>query len=209
MYRKWFGTYLATAALSFMFGACGGDRPQSTEDECVNCPPGAGAAIWCYGLGGIKTGMCGATADLAAFQCIEGGGNWVLADICIEEVGSETWGNDEPWDPGRDVAIDPSSGDFIIDRLALDELKRNSSLLFSDSSTLEELEDGYFMLTASGPLSEALGWELGDVLLNANGYELENTAAFADAYPYLTESQRFELRIDRDGREVVLRYRVK
>lgn len=153
--------------------------------------------------------MCGASADLAAFNCIEAGGNWMLADVCFEDVGTETWGNDEPWDPGRDVTIDQASGDFIIDQLALDELERNPSLLFSDSSTLVELDDGYFMLTTSGPLSEALGWKIGDVLLDVNGYELENTEAFADAYPYLSESQKFELTIERDGRTVVLRYRVQ
>ena len=58
-------------------------------------------------------------------------------------------------------------------------------------------------------LSEALGWEEGDVLLDINGYELPSTAAFADAYPELTDSQKFELTLVRDGREVVLRYRVK
>ena len=204
MSRSWIFTSLAGLTLGLLFSAChfGGDDPNT----CVDC--GSGEAVWCHY--GLKTeGMCGPNQDLAAFQCIEGGGTWSPATVCPWTPDSETGGNQEPWDPGRDVTLDQEAGEYVIDRLAFEELKLNPAPLLEDETGLRELRDGAFTLSSTGALADALGWRKGDVLLEVNGHPLQGFESFTPLYNEVSDASAFTLWLERDGRAVVLRYRIE
>lgn len=118
-------------------------------------------------------------------------------------------GNNQPWQPGLDVTFDTRAGEYLIDRVAFEELKLDPTPLLADETALRELPSGDFVLAAPGELSKAMGWKIGDVFLSVNGYELAGFESFVLIYEDESEASEFELHLARDGHEVALRYRVE
>lgn len=209
MFRKIVPMYLAAATISFAFAACGGDGDDSPAD-CIVCDGYSGGAVVCYYglLNSVE--MCAADQNLAAIQCIEAGGTYVPKPLCAldqGETGSDP-GND-PWNPGAKVTIDRETGEYVIDQVAFEELENDPSLLLQDSSRLRELDSGHFQVAATGELTDALGWQTGDVLLSVDGYGLQGFGELSVAYTELAENTEFELTVRRGRDAVVLRYRVE
>lgn len=207
MLRKYVPVFFASAILSFAFAACGGN--EDLVEPCADCPSGGGA-VECHSGWGSSQTICAPDQTLAAIQCVEGGGSWTPIALCPLEPG-ET-GNDpgnDAWRPGRDITFDPDTNEFVIDQLAFEELKLDPAPLFGDSSQLRELESGYFEVAVAGELSDALGWQVGDVLVSVDDYDLSGLAAFAAAFTDLADNTSFELAVQRERGEVLLRYRIE
>lgn len=182
MFRTHIPVFTLSAAISF-FAACGGD---SDGGECAVCGEFGGGAVKCYpGLGPPQT-ICAADQDLAAVQCLEGGGSYSPLPVCAPD-GGETGGDagSAPWSPSRDITLDPGSGQYVIDQIAFEELKLDPGPLFLDTSELREIESGFFQVANAGELSDALGWQAGDVLLAVSGHGLQGMAEFAAAFTAL------------------------
>jgi hypothetical protein len=208
MLRTYASTFLliffAGVSAPMLFAAC---SSEDGEDECVVCEYGGGA-VKCFT--GTTQVICAPDETLAAITCSEYGGTWTPATICPVDPG-ETGGDDPgaaPFEPSRDVTFDRSVGDYVIDRIAFEELKLDPAPLFGDSTKLREHELGH-EIAAAGELSKALGWQVGDVLLDLDGHPLRSLEEFSVAYTALAEDSVFELTIRRGRGDVVLRYRVE
>lgn len=173
----------------------------------MECPQGGGA-VRCY-TGWTSQVVCAPDQTLAAIQCSEYGGTWAPLTICGFEPGESDDGpGAEPFEPSRDVTFDRDASEYVIDRIAFEELKLDPAPVFGDATELRPHELGH-ELAAAGELSDALGWQVGDVLLDLDGYPLHNLAEFSVAYTALAENSSFELTLRRGRGDIVLRYRVE
>jgi hypothetical protein len=209
---KRYMSLLAAGTLSFCFAACSGSGlgDEGTQD-CIPCSSGEGGAVKCHLGGGYYQNVCGLDQTLAAITCSEAGGLWEAQDVCPEEQPSETGGDPgtEPWDPGGNVNFDRQTGEYVIDRQAFEQLKRDPTPLLEDSSHLRELESGYYQVAKTGELTSALGWSTGDVLLELDGHPLQGLDALASVYAELADNTRFELKIQRGRTKILFHYRVQ
>lgn len=156
--------------------------------------------------------ICAVDQTTAAAHCIAAGGSWAAATVC-PEAPAETSGNDgnpaQPWNPDRGVTFDATAGEYLIDRDLFESLKADPAPLAQDSTGLRELDDGHYQVTYTGELSDALGWEPGDVILSVDGHDLRGLDGFVSAYAALADNSVFVLEIQRDRSTVGLRYRVE
>lgn len=207
MFRKYFPVFLVGAVAAFSFAACGKNK---VDEECADCGSYGGGAVKCMvGLGAPQV-FCASDQDLAAIQCTEGGGTWVPFPLCPVEIDeTESDSGNAPWQPGRDITFDSATGEYVVAQFTFEELKLDPAPLLGDSSQLRELDSGYYGVAVTGELSDALGWQAGDVLLAVDGHDLGGLAEFAAAYTALADNLKFELTIQRGRDEVVLRYRVE
>lgn len=208
MQRAWISiTLAAVAACTFAFGACGGE----INAECVECGGLAGGAVRCYLPNGGTEDFCAPDDTLAAAMCLELEGTYVVYPLCIEEDTSETeeGGNNQPWEPGRYIQFDPGSTEYIVDFYAYEELKQEPARLFADKSLVSLDEAGRYQVLAEGELSEALGWELGDVLLSVNDFPLTGLEGLSAAYTELEDELQLTLVVERRGAKLELHYRVE
>lgn len=197
--------FLVGASAPLVFAACGTADPP----PCVDCGPNGGGAVECF-TGFTSQIICAPDQDLAAIQCSEYGGTWSPVTVCDVDPG-ESGGDDpgaDPFAPSRDVTFDRSAGEYVINRIAFEELKLDPAPLFGDATKLREHELGQ-EVAAAGELSNALGWRVGDVLLDLDGHPLRNLAEFSAAYTTLAESSHFELTVRRGRSDIVLKYRVE
>jgi hypothetical protein len=200
-------TLLIAGALSFGFVACHGSGGDDDESQaCIMCEVGG---VRCY-YSGTYYDICAPDLTLAAITCSEGNGVWEALPLCSlapSETGDGS--GSEPWDPSGNVTFDRVAGEYVIDQQAFEELKRDPTPLLDDSSKLRQLESGYYEVAETGELTQALGWSKGDVLLAVDGHPLRGLDALASLYPELADNTAFELTIQRERAEVVLRYRVE
>lgn len=158
--------------------------------------------------------ICAPDETLAAAQCLEAGGTYIIYPVCedsseTEEGGEEEWGGNEEWEPGRFVAFDPEGNQYTLDFYALEALKQDPSPLLSDPTSLRQDGSERFVVAAEGPLSRALGWEIGDVLLSINGHRLTGLEGASVAYTELEDELDFTLLVERGASKLELRYRVE
>lgn len=211
MFKKLAVVCAFATSLSFYAGCHFGADPGCTDQ----CSAGE-VAIYCS-IGLQTTVMCGVDQTTAALSCDAAGGAWSPATVCSAGgeddggTGDETDGSShlEPWNPGRNVTLDTETGELVIDAIFLEDVKADPSPLAWDSTVLRPVESGHYEVAVIGELADALGWELGDVLLSVDGYEIDGLSAFVTAYSDLADNSGFKLRVIRSGREVVLRYRVE
>jgi hypothetical protein len=197
--------FLLGASAPLLLAACGDKDPP----PCVECGAYGGGAVRCF-TGFTSQIICAPDQSLAAITCSEYGGTWSPATLCpVEpaETGSDGPGA-APFEPSRDVTFDHASGEYVINRIAFEELKLDPAPLFGDATKLREHELGH-EVAAAGELSRALGWQVGDVLLDLDGHPLRNLAEFSVAYTALAEVSNFELTIRRGDSNIVVKYRVE
>jgi hypothetical protein len=201
---------MAGALLSFCFAACNGSGSDNEEGACIMCDFGGGAVRCHLGFGAYQD-ICAPDQTLAAINCSEIGGQWEALPLCTIEPPAETGEGPGavPWNPTDDVTFDPTTGEYVIDRQAFEQLKQDPTPLLDDTSQLRQLESGHYELVKAGDLAEALGWMTGDVLLALDGYVLEGMDALAVLYPKLADDTEFELMIQRGRTKLLLRYRIE
>lgn len=115
---------LAVGVLSFCFAACGGNKAgDDGTGDCLACEL---AGVRCF-IGAGSQDICAADETLAAITCAEGGGSWEIPPLCPPETETGDGSNSDPWDPDGSVTFDRESGEYVIDVLAFEQIKRDPS----------------------------------------------------------------------------------
>ncbi|WP_157595262.1 hypothetical protein [Plesiocystis pacifica] len=206
-----------TLALSCLsMAACGPDLKEGPDgDPCTDaCLVGESAVLCELNAGNIQI-LCAPSVAVASLSCSEAGGVAKAVDVCPlgggdDEAGEGEDGSEQSsWSPSELVELDIESGVFVIDLEALEELKRDPTPLFQEKTHLGLVEDGRYRVTRMGPLGAAMGWEVGDVLITLNGYEIRGLDSFSNVLELIEGESEFQLNGMRGEEVMVLSYRVE
>lgn len=199
-------------------GACGDDLQEGSEGQvtCQSvCLVNLEVGVECHVGLGITKVQCGPDANIAAFNCSEGGG--LPGDVvphCQEDGGGDeagsgtTMGSGASWDPLAFVELE-STGTRVIDRAAFELILDDLSLLEADATVLRTKDDGTWFIAFAGELCEALGLERFDELAAVNGKDLSGLGAMPELYDLLQGQGTFELTIVRGEERVLQSYRLE
>jgi hypothetical protein len=177
------------------------------QNACVDCG-GTGVGVKCR-VGLVWQDHCSASVNLAAIDCLEGGGNaWRDVGQCTYAAEGDTGALEMPADPS--TAITYNSGVYYIDADFVDDIRADPNVLYFDGTRLTlNPTSGYFEVTTEGDLSDALGWYEGDVIVEVNGYDLASVTDVLDAFLALDTETEFEVDIDRATGPVTLYYEIQ
>ncbi len=182
------------------------DAPGNPDDPCGACPPG-GNAVDCgylWGLGEFDHPVCGLNKDNAEYLCDS---TW--AGVVLASPSDNCNFPSEPWKPGVHIYEDPTNGVFVIEAELLARLEQSPQDVYLDDTRLDWNEDGDVVVLVEGALSDALGLQLDDILLDVNGHALSSVLDTARLYPSLREANQLVLTVVRDGLETKFVYEIR
>lgn len=202
------GALVCGIALSGSLGAsC------QTFGACDPCP--AGQENYTCNINGSLYYDCKGSEDLAIYWCSGISPSGVVspsncyAGLETEETG---WGS-EPWEPADHVNYNEVAGHYEIDASFVTALMEDGFAPLSLDSARLALSgasgySGYYELVnvVSGDLADELGLQNGDIIVSANGYDLNTTDEQLAAYQALKNETDIELRIRRARSFVTINY---
>lgn len=130
-----------------------------------------------------------------------------------EDPGAAETGSAYPdWEPGRHVRRDGVPDAYVVDKVLLEDIAADSSVLLKeDHARLYALPGGFFELRniASNDLAHHLGFRNGDVVKSAGGVALRKTGDYIKAIVALGTTSHVTVVVQREGRSKVLKYRIQ
>lgn len=95
---------------------------------------------------------------------------------------------------------------MIIESDLLDQIEKSPQDLYSDATRLDWSDDGSVVVSSAGELSDALGLDVGDVLIDVNGYSFDSILDTSRLYHVFRGAESLTLTFERRGREMEMIY---
>ncbi len=114
--------------------------------------------------------------------------------------------------PGKGFARRTGKGEYVVDRIAVEDSISNPKRLLTDARMLphfneQKIQVGFILSEVkSGGIYHTLGLKNKDIVLGVNGLELKDPASALEAFSALKGTNRITVDIIRGGNPMTLRY---